>query len=399
MSENGDFRVPWRWAVPALLVLAVILAIALRGRDRPSFAAARATHRELLVQILTDGTLEPPPGGEMRAPESATVAAILVHEGERVRQGTPLVRLENRQLSQAALTARSEAVELDEERAKAATELDGAEREAAHWKETFEADARLVKEGAISRATAEADELSYRQAENRAAAARARFGSLEGGKSGGRTEPSRRELAETSARELERRAADLTVRAPADGIAYGLPRKVHETVQPGEVVASIAEPEHLRVRVRVDQPDLPRLQVGQRLIVTFDGLPDRRWEGKVLTVSAGVRETGGRDVGEVVGEISDSGLSLPPNASVNAQIVVGERHGVLAIPRAALFRDDEHRFVYRLEDGRARRREVQVGLVGLNDVEILGGLAEKDVVLMPGSIPLSDGLPVTATGL
>ena len=189
--------------------------------------------------------------------------------------------------------------------------------------------------------------------------------------------------------------AALTVKAPTDGIAYGLPRKTGETVAAGQVVASVADTGRLSVRARVDQPDLPRVAVGQRLIVTFDGLPDRRWEGKVLAVSAGVREASGREVGEVLGEISDKPLSLPPNASVNVQIVVGEKHGGLTIPRAALQRDGNRRFVWRLEEGRARRRDVSVGLIGLNDVEIAGGLQENDTVLLPGIVPLSDGLRVT----
>ncbi|HSB36707.1 MAG TPA: hypothetical protein VLH41_07500, partial [Thermoanaerobaculia bacterium] len=151
-----------------------------------------------------------------------------------------------------------------------------------------------------------------------------------------------------------------------------------------------------RVRARVDQPDLPRLAVGQRLVVTFDGLPGRRWEGTVLAVSPGVREAAGREVGELVGEISDNDRSLPPNASVNVQIITGEKRGALAIPRAALLRDGDRRYVYRLDEGRARRRDVSVGLVGLNDVEVTGGLAENDAVILPGTVPISDGLRVTA---
>jgi UDP-N-acetylmuramoylalanine--D-glutamate ligase len=42
------------------------------------------------------------------------------------------------------------------------------------------------------------------------------------------------------------------------------------------------------------------------------------------------------------------------------------------------------------------RRDVSVGLVGLNDVEVTGGLAENDAVILPGTVPLSDGLRVTA---
>jgi multidrug efflux pump subunit AcrA (membrane-fusion protein) len=390
--DHPLYRIPWRWIAGVALVVTLALAvIAFRGPSGVSVTTARAIRKDLVVPILSDGTLEPPEGGELRASEAAAVAAIPAREGERVAKGTLLVVLQSPELTQAALQARSTAAQLSEERIRAAGDLDQQKREAARAKETFEADARLLKESAIPRATFETDELAYRQAAERLRVAQARFESLAGSGAG----RSRLELAEEAARELERRVAALTVKAPIEGVAYGLPRKTGETVAAGQVVASVADPEHLRVRARVDQPDLPRVAVGQRLIVTFDGLPDRRWEGKVLAVSAGVREASGREVGEVLGEISDKPLSLPPNASVNAQIVVGEKHGVLTIPRAALFRDGNRRFVYRLEEGRARRQDVSVGLIGLNDVEITNGLQENDSVILPGNVPVSDGLRVT----
>jgi multidrug efflux pump subunit AcrA (membrane-fusion protein) len=393
MSESPEPGRPrvWRWAVGAGVVLVVVLtAVALRGPVGVPVSTARAARLDLVVPILSDGTLEPPPGGELRAPEAARIAAILARDGERVSKGTRLVELENSELSQAALQARAAALQLSEEGARAAADLEQARREAAHAREVFEADARLLKESAISRAMFEADELAFRQAQDRLRVAQARLDSIEGA-SGRR---SRHALVEMQAREFDQRAAALTLRASIDGIAYGLPGKAGEMVSAGQIVAGVADPEHLRVRARVDQPDLPRIQVGQRFLVSFDGLPDRRWEGKVLFVSNGVREVAGREVGEVLGEISDPKLSLPPNASVNVQIVVGERHGALAIPRAALFRDGDRKFVYRLEDGRARRREVSVGLVGVNDVEVTNGLQEKDAVILPGVAPLSDGMRV-----
>ena len=79
------------------------------------------------------------------------------------------------------------------------------------------------------------------------------------------------------------------------------------------------------------------------------------------------------------------------------QIIVGERKAVLSIPRAALLREGESHFVYRLEEGRARRRPVTLGLVGIDDVEISSGLSEGDRVILPGGDrPLSDGLRVSA---
>jgi membrane fusion protein (multidrug efflux system) len=132
-----------------------------------------------------------------------------------------------------------------------------------------------------------------------------------------------------------------------------------------------------------------------RIADVGDDLPGRRWEGTVSLAAPGVREVAGREVGEVTGEISDPDATLPPNASVNVQIVVGEKKSVLTIPRAALYRDGARHFVYRLEDGRARRRDVTLGLVGINEVEVASGLSEGDRVILPGAAtPLSDGLRV-----
>jgi multidrug efflux pump subunit AcrA (membrane-fusion protein) len=394
MTDEADFRMPWRWAIGTAVVLAIVLAVvAFRGPSGAPVSTARAVRKDLVVPILAEGSLEPPPGGELRAPETAMVASIPAKEGEQVAKGAPLVVLESRELSQSALAARSTAAELAEEKVRAAGDLEQARREAAHAKQVFEADSRLIKESAISRATLENDELAWRQAAEKLKTAEAKFASL-GGSAGG----SRVELARTSAAQLERRVAALTVRAPAAGTVYGLPRKTGETVKAGDLVANVADPAHLEVRVRVDQPDLPRVRVGQRIVITFDGLPERKWEGKVLSVSPGVRETGGRQVGEVIGEIADPGRSLPPNASVNAQIVTGEKRGALAIPRAALFRDGEKRYVFRLEDGRARRRDVAVGLIGINDVEITSGVAENDTLILPGTVPISDGVRVNVSG-
>ena len=211
-----------------------------------------------------------------------------------------------------------------------------------------------------------------------------------------RPAPSSVDLARTSAQELSQRADALTVRAPADGVVYNLPRKVGESVDEGQLVASVADPERLRLRVRVDQPDLPRLAPGQRLVVTFDGLPDREWAGKVVQVSPGLRDVGGRLVAEVLGEIADPTAQLPLNASVNVRIVVAEKKGALVVPRAALQRDGERRYVWALSSGRARRRDVTIGLLAPDEVEIASGVSAGEKVLIPGMTPLTDGARVAA---
>ncbi|MEO8190330.1 MAG: efflux RND transporter periplasmic adaptor subunit [Acidobacteriota bacterium] len=380
-------------AVAALAVAAVLGVIALRRPAGVTVDTARAVRKNLIVSILSDGVLEPPAGGELRAGGAAVVRAILVHDGDRVRRGQEMVRLENPEFSGSAREARSGTLELSAERARAEADAGEARRNAEHQREKLEADRRLLAQGAIPRSAFEATELAAAEALDRRRTADARLSGI-----AGKGSPSRLSISAASARELELRVAALTVRAPYDGVVYGLPRAVGETVAAGQVVASVADPAHLRVRARVDEPDLPRLASGQRLTVTFDGLPERRWEGKILEVPSGVHDAGGRRVGEAVGEIADPSRLLPPNASVNVQIVAGEKASALAIPRAALQREGEVRFVFVLEDGRARRRNVTVGLVGLNDVEIRGGIPEGSRVILPGGVTLSDGMRVTPRG-
>jgi len=392
----GQARRRWWWMGGTIAVLAIVFSVAALSRPKaPAVQTAEVRRGSLVVPVQCDGTLEPPPGGELRAADAGTVAELLAHSGDRVRSGTPLLRLANDELAKEALEARSEVLRLESDRSSASADAAELERQEQHASRILEADKRLLASGAITRMTYEQDELSWQQARDKHRAAQSRLAALEGSQGG---EGSRIALARRSAEELERRVAAMTVRAPSDGLVYGLPRRVGEAVSAGQVVANVIDPAHRRLRARVDQPDLPQTAVGQRLVVTFDGLPRERWEGRVTFVDPGLRDVGGREVGEVLGEVADPRALLPSNAAVEVQIVTGEKSGAVVVPRASLIRDGEKRYVYVLDRGRARRREVRVGLLGLTEAEILSGVGEKDTVILPGSVTLSEGLRVRAAG-
>jgi len=396
---------------------------------------------DLLVRVLCDGRLEPPDGGEIRVADGGTVAALAVHEGDRVHRGQLLVRLVNPDLAARARDASGEVRQLQADSAAVAAELDRERREAAWREQVVASDRRLAAQGAIPRATLDADELAWRQTLDRVRDAAARLEALRrtSGEAAGETgqgrpgSGSRLALALGAAAELDRRLQALTVRAPFDGMVYGLPRAAGETVQAGQLAASVTDPDHPHVRCRVDQPDLPRVAPNQALIVTFNGLPDRHWDGSVQRVGTGLREAGGREVGEIVGRLSDPVHTLPANAAVDVQVVVAQKRGVLSIPRSALRRDSDQsgagepagddsgktagdapipgaagaaaaagaaigsgsrRFVYTVSRHHVHRREVTVGLIGLAEVEVLAGLSEGERVVAEGPPTLEENVRV-----
>jgi HlyD family secretion protein len=420
--------------------------VAWRRRAVP-VETAPVVRGELLVRVLCDGRLEPPAGGELRVGDPATVAAIAVHEGDPVQKGQLLVRLSNADLEQRALDGRAAVRQLQSETAAAAAALDSARQEAAYRERLAAGDRRLLDQRAIPAAALEADTIAARQATDRVRDAAARLASLRdtaanttntadaaagpgagaGTAAGPAERGSRLELAARNAADMERRVAGLLVRAPFAGMVYGLPRGAGETVQAGQLVASVTDPDHPHVRCRVDQPDLPRVAPGQRLIVTFNGLPDRQWEGTVARVGTGLREAGGREVGELVGALADPVHKLPANAAVDVQVVVAQKAGVLSIPRSALRREADHdeipaagggrgrapvagaamapaagggidtapvRFVYVVDHRRAHRRPVKVGLIGLSEVEVLDGLGEGERVVAEGPPVLEENARV-----
>jgi RND family efflux transporter MFP subunit len=380
-----------KWGLGFAVVVAVALAAGAAFLLRPSrtlVQVAAAKRANLVAQVQCDGVLEAPPGSELRAPEAGLVAELSVRDGDPVRAGEVVLRLENSALASQQRQAETEVLRLQAEVSEAEAGWEKAKRDVQHWRDVVAADRRLLDEAAATRSELDADELALSDARDRARAGKEQVAALRG--------PSAQEhLARTALAAASRRIRALVLRSPREGVVYGLPAHLGELVQQGQLLASIADPDRPRVRVRVDQPDLPRIAVGQRLVLTFSGLPGREWEGRVTAAAAVLREVDGRKVGEVDGEISDPQHLLPLNASVDARIVLARRLGVLTVPRAALYREGGRRFVYRLRGGRAHRQEVTVGLVGLTEVEIASGLAAGDRVVLAGEVPLVEGLRVT----
>lgn len=351
----------------------MVILLVLSCTNAPTVQTATAQRKQFAVPILADGTLEPPPGGEVRAAEAAVVGAVLVREGQRVRRGAEMIRLDNPDLTQRVLGSRSDSQQL-------ASSLAAAQQEAQQAHAVADADARLVKSGAIT-------SFEYEQAVQKARSADAQLAGL----------TQRQKLADDAARDLQTRASQMVLRAPADGVVFNLPR-AGESVMPGQVVATVADPLRMRVRARVDAPDVPRVRVGQKCSVTFEGLPNQRWQGTIIEVPPGLRQAGPREVGEVIGELTGDASALPANASVTVEVIVGEKNDALVIPRGALLRDATTRFVYQYTAGKAVRTPIQIGLIGPTDVEIVSGLKAGDAVILPAGEPLHDGQAVRVGG-
>lgn len=357
--------------------------------------------------VSTNGKVEPIQNFEAHAPIATTVKRLLVKEGDRVHKGQLMLELDDADIRSQAAKAQAqvkaaaatlsatknsgtqeEVLTLKAQFSKAQTARDTAQRNLDSLK-------RLQQQGAAS-------DGEVRQAEQTLQSAQADLNLLQQKLKDRYSQP---ELASTEAQATEAQAAYYSaedalgksnVRAPFDGIVYSLPVKAGSFVQSGDLLLQEADLSRIIVRAFVDEPDVGRLQVGERVEITWDAIPGRTWTGTVNTVPATVKPRGSRNVGETTCIIDNGDLRLLPNINVGVTIVVAEHQNVLTLQRDALRMDDTKPYVFVIIDDHLKRQPVQFSLQNLTRVEITDGLSEGTRVALPAdeSKPLVDGAAV-----
>lgn len=389
-------------------VVAALAIIPIFSRSSPLKIRATTVDREPIRSLIsTNGKVEPIHNFEAHAPIATTVKSLLVHEGDHVRKGQLLLQLDDADLrSQAARAAaqkkaaqadesdlsgggtREELLTLDSQLVKARSALAAAQR-------NLEALRRLQQQGAAS-----AGEV--KQAEDSVQRTQADATLLEQKQKDRYSQP---EAARVQAQGAEAEAAydaaedalqKSSVRAPFDGIVYALPVKQGAYVQTGDLLLQEGDLSRMLVRTFVDEPDIGRLAVGQKIEVTWDALPARVWTGTVTTIPSTVKLRGARNVGEVTCTVDNQDLRLLPNVNVGVTVITAEHSDVLTVLREAVRMDDTKPYVYQVVDGKLQRREVEVSLQNLTRVEITAGLPDHAVVALSSADakPLTDGARV-----
>lgn len=369
--------------------------------------AARVQRGSIRSLVSTNGKVEPVQNFEAHAPISTTVKRLLVKEGDHVHQGQLLLQLDDADI-------RSKAAQAQAQIKAAQADMSGVETGGTH-EEVLTLDAELAKDRTeMAAAQRNLDAYHHLQEEGNASAAEVTVAqerlqqaqaALKLAEEKRASRYSRPEVAKVQAQAEEAQAAydaaedalsKSTVRAPFDGVVYTMPVKQGAFVGAGDLLLQEADLSRVLVRAFIDEPDIGRLQHGQKVEITWDALPNRVWNGAVSTIPATVKLRGARNVGEVTCDVDNHDFRLLPNVNVGVTIVVAVHDNVLTLQRDALRADDGKPYVYRILDDRLRRQPVDISLQNLTQVEIASGLSDGTEVALPAeeNKPLFDGASV-----
>jgi HlyD family secretion protein len=188
----------------------------------------------------------------------------------------------------------------------------------------------------------------------------------------------------------EQRLKDTRVFSPIDGVVS------ERNVQSGQIISSginnvgggtrvmvLSDLSRLFILASVDESYIGKVELGQKVIITADAFPGKRFFGKIDRIA-----TKGINVSNVVTfevkiEVRERNRSLlKPEMTANVEIIVAEKEEVLMVPsEAVLYKKGGHFVRVKKDDGSIEERPVQAGISNGVVIEIIKGLSQGDTII------------------
>jgi RND family efflux transporter MFP subunit len=314
---------------------------------------AAATRTLVDRAVLATGTTEPMRQADLGPQMTARINAVLVHEGDEVKQGAILARLD---------VADAE-IRLRQTEASAASSLAQYQLAASEYDRM----APLAPQGTVTPQT-----LSRLAAQRDALKAAS-------------------EAANIAAENARHDLGDAVVRAPFAGVVSRVPVEVGEvaTMVPTTVIARLIDLSSVDVRMRVHERDLARIKAGDPVYARFPSTQERL-EGSIAFISPEIDPR--TRTAEVVTRIPNGQRTLRAGMFAEIEVRSQDQHEGIVLPRTALGGSGDLQFVLVLNGDTLERREVKALPIDAARAEVVDGLHVGDQVVIVDVNRLSPGM-------
>ena len=354
---------------------------------RPTAAAAEVGRTEHTVApasiedvLLVNGLVKPAVTIDLRAEASGLVEAVFVKDGDRVTAGQELLRLDSRVAHTAVQEADANLKQAEMQ--QAASEIDLDEDTLVLRKRTLDRTRELLDKGLVPRSELETRELEVKVAER----------SLERARRNIDTSRARIEQLKAAVERARAQLQHTIVRSPMD--AWVIKRHVEvgsgvagvtQSNSGGTVVVTLGDARQASLQAKVTAADARRLSPGLTTRLKLDSEPDKVRMGRVQTVAAAgeqdqtTRLTTFPIIIEV--EVDPNGAWI--NIPAQAEIVIGQRPGVLVVPDGCVRTNaaGQPQAFIKSASGVPTPVTVELGTVEKDRVEVKSGLKAGQVIL------------------
>lgn len=179
------------------------------------------------------------------------------------------------------------------------------------------------------------------------------------------------------------------IRALSEGYITERLIEMGDRVNANQQVYTIEDFKPLLLRVSVPTSDAIKLKIGMPAEVMTEIFKGTVFKGDVKLINPRIDVQTGTV--KVTVEVLDESLSLRPGMFVEVRIAIGMKENVLVIPRKAILYKQNKTFVFVLSHNQVSQREVLLGLLEEDYVEVTSGLEEGEVIVSVGVEGLKDG--------
>jgi RND family efflux transporter MFP subunit len=370
-------RVGLMLALGAGLVSGLVLSACSNEAARSTVTASSLTVRIVQVEprpleeaLDVTGTLVSSTAVEVRT-QFAGIFTLPKQEGDRVSKGELLAGQEETDARLALAQARATL-------GVAQATLDRAQVGEEHARRELERAQNLLRSGGITDRDFQAAEMTARDSRAQVKLAEAQV-----------------EQARQAVAVAQKRLSDCHIVSPING---EVERKFYNSgswVDRNVLLYRLVDNQRLELQTNVASSEIARLAAGQKIRFTVAAFPEEEFSASILTISPAV-QLQNRSVA-VRAAVPNPGGKLKAGMFVKGGIIVGMKPAALVVPLDAVWRRvGQASFVYVLEQNRARRREVQLGLEQPQTIEVVAGLKPGEVVVAEQNLELADGVSVTS---
>ncbi|HMM19276.1 MAG TPA: efflux RND transporter periplasmic adaptor subunit [Selenomonadales bacterium] len=322
-----------------------------------SVRAVAAGFSDVVPTLTLNGSLEGKTSATISAKLAGRIEEVLVQEGQPVKAGDALVKLESVELANSVRSAEDAVT-------KAKINLDLATADYNRYNKLYEI-------GAVS-------EQQFQAAEAKLKSAQADLSSANANRDNARQQ-----------------YGYGVIVAPVDGVVANKTATIGQVVSPGAALMTVEDIDQVYAVVNIEQKDLGRVKIGQKAEVAVDAYQDKAFEGSVEVINP---EAGASNrMFRTKVKIDNSDGALRPGMFAKVRLAVGEASQVLTVPQAAVIQKQGLYFVFTLENNKAVRHQVEIGDVAGDTIQIKSGLQAGEMVIITSASQLKDGQAVKLT--
>jgi RND family efflux transporter MFP subunit len=302
--------------------------------------------------------MTPQNSATLRSELSGSIVQTYVEQGQAVKRGQLLARIDDSSIHEALLSAQSA-------QRSAKLTLDNAQRDA-------EREHRLESAGAVAPRDVEASERALAAAQAGMADAQSRL---------------------TAAQQQQDKTA---FRAPFDGLVSERPVNAGDVVQPGAAIATVVDPASMRLEGSVPAEQLSSLKVGTPVLFTVTGYTGQTFTGKIDRINPTADATT-RQV-RVYVTIPNQESTLVGGLFAEGRVASESREGIM-LPVSAVDERGISPIALRIRNGAVQSIQVQLGLRdnATEEVEVTTGISAGDTLLANAAQGLAPGTKVRIT--